>query len=124
MPNFCGTETEMASSNVIAFAVKDRARDRKRSIALTAIVPRMHDLIDKGEDRKTADGKPMRQTWHNGICLTFAPTTSEGIFFSVYDPQIYKDLISGFLNPPKPGRYLSGAVEILTWGRGWESRLF
>lgn len=112
-------------TNVIAFKAVDRARDRKRRVALTAIVPRIYQLIERyGEADEASDGRPLKRAWYNEFCLTLTRTKSNGTFFCVYDTQTNNAVLTGFLDPLTPGRYLGGSVEVLTWQRGWERRLF
>ena len=48
--------------------------------------------------------------------------TAEGMYFRIDGRGGI--LMSGYLDPVRPGKYEGGRLHVMTWNRGWEAELF
>jgi len=106
---------------------QDKAKSRGRNEALSVIVPRLRELYQQStclQDKE--NGRIFNQVTVDGLVLTFTPN-SAGMYFRIDDyPQgRYALVMSGYLDPTPPGKYLNGKLHLMSWKRGdWITRLF
>ncbi|MDO1559512.1 hypothetical protein Q0812_08740 [Brevundimonas sp. 2R-24] len=47
-----------------------------------------------------------------------------GVCFRIDGPQGGPPLMSGYIDPRRPGQYVGGKLHVMSWRRGWERALF
>lgn len=109
-------------SNVIRLiSPAKKARSRNREEALSAIIPRVRSLLNKGSNSEVA-GLPAI-TSHIANISIVAVRLPGGTYFTIMENKVRR--MAGHLDPDPLGRYLAGTVHISFWKRGdWESELF
>ncbi len=96
----------------------DLASGRDRDAAARQIYRRLKHLYQAALQRPSGDSFV-----RVGDCYIWFVSDMEGVYFQIKSQG--KIVMTGFLDPPRPGEYMDGAFSVMTWRpRGWERELF
>lgn len=114
------------------------ARSAHRNTALSAIVPQLRAIHARRKAEgldKRMDG-PMTMEEFRKHCTPissryFVRTVShdgegpDAFYVAVMDAEYSGSVFTAWIDPVRPGKYLGGAVHVMSWRRGeWESAVF
>ena len=99
------------------------ATGRSRQRAVPIIAAKLRDLAGRAEFRDNYPG-PTADVRLSQLYVFFCKVPGAGTYFSVEARAERGFVMTGYLDPVRPGKFDQGQVHVMSWRRGWEARLF
>jgi hypothetical protein len=95
---------------------------RSRKAASVVILKRLRQVLAETELRPSDWGQ-IGDAIHGDLHIAFNRNEA-GVCFRIDGPQGGPPLMSGYIDPRRPGQYVGGKLHVMSWRRGWERALF
>lgn len=101
---------------------QEDAMGRNRRLAAGAIVGRLRKLSEKA--KFTMIGPWPGVDVRVGSLNIFFSRTTYGLYFRIDGVRARSPLMTGYVDPVRPGTYPELSLHVMSWRRGWEGELF